>query len=421
MQTLPTPLQSSDRAVILDVLRGFALFGIFLNNIYGFSGYGFFTEQQQQGFASYSFDRIADFLQIALIEGKFYSLFSLLFGIGFSIMLVRGEKKEGNAILTFYRRLFILFIFGAIHLLFWQGDILFLYALVGMLLPLFRNCKDKTLLICAILLLLLPIGIDAVKFMMKWTPSSVLMPIALKIDTHNGITDDNWRRFLFDKENGLSNWVLWQETAWIYRLNDLAESNRFPKVLGVFLIGFYAGRKLIHANLDHYQPLLKKVMYIGLVYGIPMNIVFAYFQRDDHYITNSVWGFADTIMYSLAVVPLALGYAATIAILFLKIPTLLSKIAPVGRMALSMYLMQTMTGILLFYGAFAGFGQQLGLIWMFPVVLVIYAMQVILSSYWLRYFNYGPLEWVWRQLTYGKRIPLWKYHAKIKIENSSLG
>src|SRR5688500_813176 len=98
MSTLSSPTTISERALLLDVLRGLALLGIFLNNIYGFSGYGYLEEAQRQQFSTFVADRSIDFLQITLVEGKFYSLFSLLFGIGFSIILRRGEQKGNNTI-----------------------------------------------------------------------------------------------------------------------------------------------------------------------------------------------------------------------------------------------------------------------------------------------------------------------------------
>ncbi len=87
------PVKDSDRSPILDVLRGIAILGIFINNIYGFSGYGFFTEEYKKQLSTYPIDKVISFLQTMLVEGKFYSLFSLLFGIGFSIIIIRTEAE----------------------------------------------------------------------------------------------------------------------------------------------------------------------------------------------------------------------------------------------------------------------------------------------------------------------------------------
>ncbi|MGI8582926.1 MAG: hypothetical protein ACR2KX_12045, partial [Chitinophagaceae bacterium] len=112
------PVKDSDRSPILDVLRGIAIVGIFINNIYGFSGYGFFTEEYKMQLSTYPIDKVISFLQTMFVEGKFYSLFSLLFGIGFSIIIIRSDQKGMNAFKVFYRRLAILFLIGAAHIYF---------------------------------------------------------------------------------------------------------------------------------------------------------------------------------------------------------------------------------------------------------------------------------------------------------------
>lgn len=178
MSSHSSPVQSTERAPTLDVMRGLALLGIFLNNIYAFSGYGFLEETDKQKFLTFQVDRIADFLQTTLVEGKFYSLFSLLFGIGFSIYLTRGEQEGKSMLRLFYRRLGILFLMGAVHLfLLWEGDILLLYAVLGFFLLLFRNCADKSLLLWAATLILSPIVIDLVKIGLQASPTPFLQSI----------------------------------------------------------------------------------------------------------------------------------------------------------------------------------------------------------------------------------------------------
>ncbi|MEP6713196.1 MAG: hypothetical protein ABJA37_12300, partial [Ferruginibacter sp.] len=147
MSHTASPVLQNERADILDILRGFALLGVMLDNLFGFTGWGFLTPAQRQVLPTWHADAILAFSELSFVNGKFYSLFSLLFGIGFSIILMRNQQKGINPLKIFYRRLFILLIIGAGHLfLLWEGDILFLYALIGMLLPLFRKCSDKTLL-----------------------------------------------------------------------------------------------------------------------------------------------------------------------------------------------------------------------------------------------------------------------------------
>ncbi len=135
-----------------------------MDNLYGFTGYSYFSLSQMQALPTFHIDEILNIGELALVRGKFYSLFSLLFGIGFSIILVRNQQKGINPLKIFYRRLLVLMAIGAAHIfLVWEGDILFLYGVIGLALPLFRNCSDKSLLIWAGALLLSPLAIDIVK------------------------------------------------------------------------------------------------------------------------------------------------------------------------------------------------------------------------------------------------------------------
>lgn len=406
---LTAPVQQTERAQILDVLRGIAIFGILLNNIYGFSGFGNLQDKQRKQFPTFSLDETLNFFQVMLVEGKFYSLFSLLFGIGFSIILIRNEKKGVNPLRVFYRRLFVLLLIGAAHIYFlWEGDILLLYALIGLLLPLFRNCSNNTLLIWAVALILSPILIDAIKLWLQAGPGDFIKPVAEAIDKRNGIVGEEWRTYLFKKGSGWQEWRNYQQTALMFRFSSLLDNNRIPKVLGMFLIGLYVGRKMIYAFLQEYKYLLKKVMKWGFIIGLPFSFAMAVFEGDEKNIYSSPFGMLDTVTYAFGVVPLSLAYASSVALLWQKAKAskLLPVFAPVGRMALTNYLGQTVIGILLFYALGLGLGQKFGISYFFLLAIAIYIIQIIYSNIWFRYFQYGPLEWIWRQLTYGKRLPI---------------
>ncbi len=402
-----SPIKTSERATILDVLRGFALLGVFMDNIFGFSGWGYQTQATRESFATWPADGILGLLELTFVKGKFYSLFSLLFGIGFSIILVRNEQKGNNPLSIFYRRLFILALFGLAHcLLLWEGDILLLYALIGCLLPLFRKCSDRSLLIWAVVLVLSPILIDALKVIFHFKTGDFLEQIAMKIDARNGVpANDEWRQWLFRPGSGWEEWRDWQSSGIFYRYGYIIESNRIPKVLGLFLLGFWAGRKMIFANLSNYTTMLKKVRKWGVIIGLPMNILMALSEID---VIPDRGGLLNTVTYALGVVPLSMAYVSWICLYWVKRDqqTRWKWLAPMGRMALTNYLMQTMLGILIFYGIGFGFGGNIGPVKFVPIALTIYSLQVLYSNLWFRYFNFGPFEWIWRQLTYGKRLPI---------------
>jgi uncharacterized protein len=252
-----------------------------------------------------------------------------------------------------------------------------------------------------------PIAIDAIKLWVQWGPGNFIMPVAESIDAKNGINGEEWRTYLFKDGSGWQQWRNYHQTGFLYRFSSLLNNNRIPKVLGMFLVGFYVGRKMIYANLEQYKPLLKKVRFWGFFIGLPFSVAMAIFEGDDKNIYASTLGMLDTVSYAFGVIPLSLAYTASIALLWLKRKSsLLSLFAPVGRMALTNYLMQTVIGIFLFYGIGLGLGQKFGISYVFLIAIAIYCIQVLYSNIWFRYFQYGPLEWIWRQLTYGKRLPI---------------
>jgi uncharacterized protein len=177
----------------------------------------------------------------------------------------------------------------------------------------------------------------------------------------------------------------------------------------MFLIGFLAGRKMIYANLANYVLLFKRLKNWGFLIGIPSSLAMAWFEIDGKSVPNAM-GLLDTVSYALGVVPLSLAYVSVFCLYWVKKKET-SKwkvLAPMGRMALTNYLMQTILAIVIYYGVGFGFGGNIGPVIFFPIALGIYSLQVIYSNWWFRYFNYGPFEWIWRMLTYGKYLRIIK-------------
>lgn len=406
-----SPVSLNERSDILDILRGFALLGVLLDNLFGFTGWGFLTPAMREAIPTWPADGVLGLLELAFVNGKFYSLFSLLFGIGFSIILIRNEQRGTNPLKIFYRRLFILLIMGACHLmLLWEGDILFLYAMLGMLLPLFRKCSDKTLLIWAGILIASPILIDIMKVVLQIKTGVFLEAIAQRIDKSTGLpTDDNFGQYLYREGSGWQEWRNWQASGWLYRYGYIIESNRIPKVLGMFLLGFYVGRKMMYQQLENYVVLFKSLKKWGLIIGIPTGIGLAACEAFGKQIPHPL-GLAQTTLYAISVVPLSLAYASWLCLHWIKTEgnTRWKILAPLGRMALTIYIMQTLMGIFLFYGVGLGWGGNIGPTVFFPIAIGMYLFQIAFSHWWFRYYNYGPLEWIWRMLTYGKYLKITK-------------
>ena len=405
------PVLQNERSDILDVLRGFALFGVLLDNIFGFTGWGFLTQSMREGLPTWPADGIVGLSELTFINGKFYSLFSLLFGIGFSIILVRNEQRGIDPLKIFYRRLFILLLIGAAHLfLLWEGDILFLYALIGMILPLFRKFSDKALVVTAAVLILSPIILDCIYIVFQAKPGDGLERLAMTTDIKSGVpTDSTYATYLYKPGSGFHEWRNWQASGWAYRYSYILDSNRIPKVLGMFLFGFYAGRKMMYLHLENYVSFFKKLRLWGFVVGIPAAIASTYFEIFQKHIPNPI-GLGHTTFYALSVVPLCFAYTSVICLHWIKkkANSKLKLLAPLGRMALTNYLMQTIIGITLYYGVGFSLGGNIGPAVFIPIGLGVYILQIIYSNIWFKYFNYGPMEWIWRMLTYGKQLKILK-------------
>lgn len=194
-----------------------------------------------------------------------------------------------------------------------------------------------------------------------------------------------------------------------FRYGDLLDSGRPFKVLAMFLLGLLIGRYRAWERLDHFAPLLRRVLALGLVIGLPMSLGQAWVAGLPRETTMGGWRvLLDSALYALGVVPLALAYAAAFVLLW-RIPGWqgrLAFLAPTGRMALTNYLMQTLIGITLFYGIGFGLGMRLGATWFPLLALLILIVQTLFSQWWLARYRFGPMEWVWRSLTYGRRQPL---------------
>jgi uncharacterized protein len=183
---------------------------------------------------------------------------------------------------------------------------------------------------------------------------------------------------------------------------------RLPKILAMFLLGFYAYRIGVFQDLSAHKTFIRRVLIWGLALGIGGNLVFALLSGHESVIPPTLAGVGGVITYAFGVPALALGIAALVATLWQKETwqKMLAVFAPVGRMALTNYLLQTVICVLLFYGYGFGLFGKFGALVSTLIALAIFAVQIVLSSLWLKYFRYGPMEWIWRQLTYKKRLSL---------------
>jgi len=405
-RTAISPVAASERHLILDALRGMALLGICMANFPEFSLYSFQPQTVADAYPTAVIDRIIHYIMYIFIDGKFYSLFSLLFGIGFSIIIDNALRKGANGMSLFYRRMAVLAVIGFLHLLFiWAGDILLLYALAGMLLPLFRRCSDRKLLITAAVLLLVPVALDAFKSLSGIDLATPAIRATQHFHDANGITGENFPIWLRDART-YPEMMSFQVPGAFIRLREFIDGHRIFKVLGLFLIGFYVGRRRIYASLSEHRELLKSICVWGFAAGLPLSCLYAWCAMN-----GDPFGIVfHSAVYAFSVVPMALAYAAGIGLLYLKRKDRKIFRFPsyAGRMALTNYILQSVAGVIIYYGLFFGLGASMGLVYVEIIALSVFAIEVIISMLWLHYFRFGPLEWIWRMLTYCKLLNIIK-------------
>lgn len=420
MQIL-TPVQTKEREIFMDVLRGFAILGIFIANLAGFSWYNESANATGPMLLP-ELDHKMSFLHHMFIEGKFYSIFSLLFGWGIALQIKRGVANGINPMPTIRRRLFFMLLLGAVHLLIWPGDIVFFYALLAFILLPLRKFSNKTLLITGGILILSPILLYWLK--MTWPvlnyPAELMVKTGIKVDgaLMNIQSDEQFMKIM--KEGTWFDQLKMNISGFFFRYNHLFFVSRVPKVLGMFLIGYVIGRSDFFKNINQHKKLVYWVIGGGLAIGLVANYFLAYYMTNHmrDYFQLKTKGLYQTIAYALGVAPLALAYVGIFMFSFqtTRGKKILSVFAPVGKMAFSNYIMHSLIGNFVFLGAGLGYMGQVGPVYYTLFGIGIFIIQIILSTIWLKYFNYGPVEWLWRSATYKKWQPMRKQNSHYILE-----
>lgn len=401
-----SPVSATKRYVLLDALRGFAVLGICLANYPEFSLYTFQSEETMANMPTAEADNVLKWLMYIFIDGKFYTLFSLLFGIGFSIILSNALAKGSNGLKVFYRRMSILIVIGFVHLAFiWSGDILMLYALLGMLLPLFRNSSDKSILTIAAIMLLMPVVVDSLCAIFGISLSAPAVRAQWYYCDKYGITEENFGYWLRDADSYKEVFQFLVQGAMV-RIQEFVDGNRYFKVFGLFLIGYYIGRNKLYANINEHRQRIKKVMVYAAIPAIPLSIAYAWSGMNGKPFGTPI----HTLLYTLSIYPMDIVYLSGFSLLFMKHEHSIvwKLLAAPGRMALTNYIFQSVFGMFIFYGIGFGVGTHFGLIETEATAIAVYIVQMAVSMIWLHSLRFGPMEWIWRILTYGKLFRLRK-------------
>ena len=393
-----SPLPVRERIQALDVLRGVAVAGILFANVLAFFGLSFIPPERAAALPTAAADHIAEFLEHVFIDGKFYSIFSLLFGIGFGVQLSRGGEV---ALPRFKRRLRILLGIGAIHaFLIWAGDILMLYALLGFTMPWFARKPNRSLVRWTVILLAVPTALYVVALAV-WM---VVGHGAAQTTPASRVPANILKYFEAIGTGGFKDAFIGNLVFLAGRWADLFVTVRFPKVLGMFVLGLWTVRTGLALSPSDHRATLARWSMIGLGVGLPANLIAAWALENWPYIPPSVGGLLGTAMQGVGVPMLALGYAATIALLVVDGRRFISVFAPVGRMALTNYLMHSIVCVVLSYGFGFALWWRTGASRAMAIAAAIIVVQIPLSAWWLSRFRFGPVEWIWRRLTYGRPV-----------------
>jgi uncharacterized protein len=398
------PTEAAERHHILDALRGWALAWVLMANMVAFIGFGIASEPERAAAFGSGLDDLAELLVEWLVVGKFYSLFSLLFGIGFAVQLARLEQR-GEGVPRYVRRLAVLFLIGLAHLfVLWLGDILALYALMGAVLLLFRKASDRALIRWAAALWLVPIAWSALIHFAGINVADPIYGAAMRGLEAQGV-DLKMSPASWYKGASFMTQLAVHPAEVLLRIGDLTYQMRPAKVLGMFLLGLWIGRRALFAATPETRPLLMRVVKVGLGVGLPLSFAPAVLHMTAG--EDPALRFAAEVLHCLSTPLLALGYAAGFCLLWKGgARRLLAWPVPAGRMALTNYLSQTLIQTWLFTGAGFALANVFGLAFVLPFTAAIFAFQVALSGWWLARFRFGPMEWLWRSATYGRAQPM---------------
>jgi uncharacterized protein len=392
----------AERIGALDTLRGFALLGILVMNIMSFSMiFSAYMNPTNYGDLT-GLNYWVWFGSHTLFDQKFMTLFSMLFGAGVVLFTERAEAKGESPRRLHYRRMLWLILFGLLHAhLLWYGDILYTYGMCGLLVYLFRRRQPRTLIVLGILfiaaasVLSLFVGWsmqfwpaeEVTKVQEMWRPDAA--KVAEEVNTYRGgWLEQMQHRVPFSLEFQTFFFLMF-----------------FWRPAGVMLLGmalYKLGAFSAQRSTRFYLTLIAGAALIGLpliVYGVRLNEAAGWDLKWSmfHGQQLNYWG---SLFVSLGYVGLVMLVCKSGALAWLT-----SRLAAVGQMAFTNYLLHTIISTTIFYGHGLGYFGSVERTGQILIVFAVWAFQLIVSPIWLRYYRFGPFEWLWRSLTYGSRQP----------------
>jgi uncharacterized protein len=381
------PVSQAERYSALDALRGLALLGVLLVNLH--SDFRISLSERLQGFHKDPswMDRLTDIAIAGIFEFKAFTLFSILFGVGLAVFAERAIDRGAKSNRLLFRRLIVLLILGLVHLfLIWNGDILTLYAICGFLLLPLLQLPTGFLAIVGMIAIALPYFVP---WGFTFPDSDTLLGLVAEASQvyRDGSFWDVWMFHIRETK-------LLIMPLLIYSL---------PKTWGLMAIGVVLWRIGIFKDPTRYSPWFLIAAVIGIGVGGIATILSVYTES-----TGLPTGVPFVLLQVCSYIPLAFGYGAILLLLwrFPFFEKITKPFAAVGQMALTNYLTQSIILSLVFYGYGLGLYGRTGSTIAIGVGLILYVIQMIGSQAWLHRYRFGPVEWLWRSLTYGRWQPM---------------
>ncbi|MFP8952768.1 DUF418 domain-containing protein [Natrialbaceae archaeon A-arb3/5] len=406
--TTPRPTDPTDRILSLDVLRGFALLGILVINIWLFAlpMIGWLNPALYGDFSGINY--AAWFVSHVFFEHTFITLFTFLFGAGIVLFMESKEQKGQPARRLHFRRGFWLLVIGLAHAyLLWYGDILVTYALCGFLVVFVRNWRPKRLLALGLVMFSLPAA-----FYLLSGVGYAVADAATQAEIEEGILAG----FGAD-QGGIDEEIATYQGGWLEQMEHRVSTSLTLQTVGFALESFwsYGGLMIVGMALYKWGVLTnqrstrfyRRLFAGGALAGLALILTGVWYRELVGWDTAQVLLLAHQFNYWGSLL-LALAYVSGIMLLCRaaaggRVTTALSA---VGRTAFSNYLLQTVLATTIFYGHGLGLFGTLSRVELLGIVALIWAIQIPLSVAWLNRFRFGPVEWLWRTLTYGERQPM---------------
>jgi uncharacterized protein len=395
---------AGERIAVVDVLRAYALFGIIITH--AVNGFLAGPPPGPDFMLGTPLDRGVAQAEHLLTFGKFFTIFSFLFGLSFAIQLNNATQKGVPFAGRFTWRLMVLALIALVHGLFFTGDILIVYVVLGLLLIPFRKLKTRTLFIIGLILVLNIPGLLMGSLLLS-APPPTPEQIQASAEQAQNFAQIGLQQFEIKRSGSLGELAYVNYTSgFVTKSFFMIFTGRLWITFGLFLLGMCAGRLEIFRDSDANRRFFRGLLLpAGIVAAITTAVELIHPMG---FRVQSVADLLSSFSFSLQQLSLSAFYVAAVALLYWRSPTrgLLPALAPAGKMGLTTYLGQTVFGVVMFYGVGFGLLGQVGAAVAAGAAILFFALQIVLAQLWMKRFNLGPVEWVWRSLTHLKWQPM---------------